>query len=246
MSASIKLISLNVEMWKHLDLVIPFLVHESPDAACIQELLEDDIPRFEKAIGASVHFAPRHKFLTPNGLQVIGTALLSRLPAAQISRKYYVGSENHIVVYDTTSEKTRHKTENCSVLFGMFEKNGAMFKIGTTHFTWSPDGKTTPAQRINMKKLLGFLSTYEDIVFAGDFNSPRGGEIFGMLADKYKDNVPKHYTTSIDGNFHRAGQLNFMVDGLFSTPGYAVSDVRMVSGLSDHRALVATVSRSEG
>ena len=81
-------------------------------------------------------------------------------------------------------------------------------------------------------------------MLCGDFNAPRGGEIFGLLAQKYKDNVPQKYTTSIDGILHRAGPLPFMVDGLFSTPGYTVSHVEMVCGISDHCALIANVASS--
>jgi len=240
---SLKLISINIEMWKHLDLVIPFVVREAPDVVCIQELLEDDIPEFEKAFSGSIHFAPMEKFLTPNGLQVTGVGLLSRLASRDISRAYYIGAEGRIIEYDMTSEQTRHETESCSVVFSTFDKDGAGFKIGTTHFTWSEDGQPNDYQRKNMRELLSVLETSEEFVLTGDFNAPRGGEIFSMLADKYKDNVPSHYTTSIDGNLHRAGQLNLMVDGIFSTQGYKVSNVEMVRGLSDHCALVARVSR---
>ncbi|MEK7132630.1 MAG: endonuclease/exonuclease/phosphatase family protein [Patescibacteria group bacterium] len=230
-------------MWKHLDIVIPFLIREAPDVVCIQELLEDDISKFENALGGLAHFAPRQKFITPNGLQVIGIALLSRLPAVEIYQKYYVGGENHIVAYDTTSEKTRHETESCAVLFGTFEKDGTEFKIGTTHFTWCPDGMATDFQREDMRKLLDILQSFGELILTGDFNAPRGGEIFSMLADKYKDNIPEQYMTSIDGNLHRAGQLNLMVDGLFSTPEYEVSNVQMIRGVSDHCALLAIVSK---
>src|SRR3989338_5627808 len=198
---SLKLISINIEMWKHLDLVIPFVVREAPDVVCIQEPLEDDIPKFEKAFSGSIHFAPMEKFLTPNGLQVTGVGLLSRVAARDASRAYYIGAEGRIIEYDMTSEQTRHETESCSVVFSTFDKDDASFKIGTTHFTWSEDGQPSDFQRTNMRKLLAILETSEEFVLTGDFNAPRGlpgqgGEIFSMLADKYKDNVPSHYTTS--------------------------------------------------
>jgi hypothetical protein len=37
-----------------------------------------------------------------------------------------------------------------------------------------------------------------------------------------------------------------MVDGLFSTPGYLVSDVELHSGVSDHMAITANVAKARG
>jgi endonuclease/exonuclease/phosphatase family metal-dependent hydrolase len=125
------------------------------------------------------------------------------------------------------------------------EKEGETFRVATTHFTWTPDGSADDYQRADVKKLLAILGGMGEFVLTGDFNAPRGGEIFGTLAEKYKDNVPSHYTTSIDGALHRAGPLELMVDGIFSTPGYAVSDVELVAGVSDHKAIVATVSSTD-
>ena len=70
-----------------------------------------------------------------------------------------------------------------------------------------------------------------------------------MLAAKYKDNVPVQYKTSIDVALHRLGKerpeefADKMVDGIFSTPLYEVKNVEMKGGVSDHCALVATVTK---
>ena len=64
------------------------------------------------------------------------------------------------------------------------------------------------------------------------------------MSDRFKDNIPLRYTTSIDPNLHRAGALELMVDGLFSTPGYVVSDVALHSGVSDHCAITCAISRA--
>ena len=34
-----------------------------------------------------------------------------------------------------------------------------------------------------------------------------------------------------------------MVDGLFTTPAYKASDVKLVDGISDHMAIVAKINR---
>ncbi|OGG53465.1 hypothetical protein A3H16_01920 [Candidatus Kaiserbacteria bacterium RIFCSPLOWO2_12_FULL_53_8] len=248
MSASIKLISLNIERSLHLDLVLPFLKEQQADVVCLQELSEPDISLFESELGSKCVFAPMiyHHSDTGSKPVINGNAVLTRLPLQSSMINYYVGDGKKIhdepPGYIPDHEAlVMVETDN--------EKGGDVFRIMTTHFTWTPDGSPSDAQRRDMKKLLHVLETLGEFVLAGDFNAPRGGEIFSMLAQKYKDNVPPHYVTSLDQKLHRAVKLrpheivDKMVDGIFSTPSYTVSDVEMVSGLSDHCALVATVSK---
>jgi hypothetical protein len=51
--------------------------------------------------------------------------------------------------------------------------------------------------------------------------------------------------TSIDPKLHRAGALQLMVDGLFTTPGYEASDVMLHTGVSDHCAITARIAPSQ-
>lgn len=245
--ASIKLVSLNVEMSKHLGTVLSFLGTQRPDVVCIQEILENDIARFAATLdGAEYVFAPTLRHMETEGYPIVGEAIFSRLRVVRKDAKYYVGNADNIpeLRHLEMLEKGVAAMKNCALVTMAVEKEGTLFTIGTTHFTWSPEGRATLEQRINMRRFLGTIALHEDVVFTGDFNAPRGGEIFSILADRYKDNVPARYTTSLDGNLHRAGPLSFMVDGLFSTPVYTVSNVEMVCGLSDHCALVADICRS--
>ena len=94
-----------------------------------------------------------------------------------------------------------------------------------------------------MQKIQSFINK-EPFVLAGDFNAPRGGEIFSHIAERYTDNIPPHYTTSIDGTLHRAGPIPFMVDGLFTTPSYRAKGVHLEFGVSDHAAVAATIEKN--
>jgi hypothetical protein len=78
----------------------------------------------------------------------------------------------------------------------------------------------------------------------GDFNAPRGKEIFSIFTEKLKDNIPLNYETSLDENLHRAGKLTYMVDGCFTTPEYVASDVELRFGVSDHAAVLATITKA--
>ena len=243
--ASIKLISLNTERSKHLGMVLSFLEKQKPDVVCVQEILENDVARFAAVLGGAEYvFAPVLRHMDTQGTPLVGEAIFSRLRAVRKDVQYYVGSADDIPEHIPSQGTEQGHAMNCALVTLVAEKEGGLFTIRTTHCTWSPDGEPTMAQRINMKALLGILKLREEFVLTGDFNAPRGGEIFSMLANTYKDNVPASYTTSIDGTLHRAGPLNLMVDGLFSTPQYSVSNVEMVCGLSDHCALVAEVSRN--
>ena len=75
-------------------------------------------------------------------------------------------------------------------------------------------------------------------------NAPRGNETFSRLEEKYKDNIPREYKTSIDQNLHKVKGIQFMVDGLFTTPVYKASNVKLVDGISDHMAVVAEINKN--
>jgi len=123
------------------------------------------------------------------------------------------------------------------------EKGGATFRVATTHFTWSEKGEASDLQKEDLGKLFPLLEGLREFVLCGDFNAPRGRTTFDAIAAKYKDNIPLEYTTSIDGSMHRAGNLPYMVDGLFTTPEYQASNVALNSGVSDHLAITATIHK---
>jgi hypothetical protein len=65
-----------------------------------------------------------------------------------------------------------------------------------------------------------------------------------MMASVMKDNIPPEVTTTLDQEIHGVKGLQFVVDGMFSQPPYVVNNVRVVTGVSDHCALVGEVSRA--
>jgi endonuclease/exonuclease/phosphatase family metal-dependent hydrolase len=244
----IRLVCLNIERSKHLDVIEAFLVAQKPDVVCLQELFERDIPFFEKLVGPCVAFGiyGQHPLDPPEeGFSMEGVGIFSALPVQENTVRFYVGSEDHARIRAPKSIPDDTSLVSCTLT-----KDGETFRIATTHFTWTPDGLPTEKQRIDMRALLAALGEQKELILCGDFNAPRGGEIFSMLAGAYKDNIPPEYKTSIDVNLHRAGKIvseemdKKMVDGLFSTPEYVVSDVGLHSGVSDHMAITATISKT--
>ena len=246
MAASISLISLNIERSKHLGTVVPFLKERNADVVCLQEVVEHDIPRLEEVVGPCCIFR-RETLVTNEGIEGVG--IFSRGEVHSNAAHCYVGTSGGLPTFDPTSAPTKHLTQNLWLLFCNLAFAEESFRIATTHFTWTPNGYPDDDQRRDIHSLLDLLGTSGEFVLAGDFNAPRGGEIFTQLAEKYKDNIPSKYITSLDISLHRAGKnkphelVDKMVDGLFSTPGYRVSDVELIPGISDHCAIVASVAK---
>ncbi len=240
--AGIKLISLNIERSKHLDFVLPFLEREKADVVCIQELMDYDIPALEQAAGGQAFYIGTTRHPAEDREGMFGIGMFSRSGFLDTRARFYHGTGIPDKLFDFTNQETKYNSESHAVALGDIEKDGVSFRIATTHFTWTPDGQPSDFQRQDMRKMLDILANVDEMALAGDFNAPRGGEIFSQLAARYRDNIPEEYTTSIDGALHRAGDLERMVDGLFTTPGYRASDVKLVGGVSDHMAIVATIN----
>ena len=240
MSTSVSLVQLNIELDRHFERIFPFLEKINPEVVCVQELRENDISYFEEKIHSKCFYVPMASKIV-NGVSVVfGVGIFSRLQVFSSGVKYYHGEEGSIPDFVPPIQDNI----NFALLYCDVIKDGLVFRIGTTHFTWSPKGKPDNFQYRDLPKLLDALKEVGEIVFAGDFNAPRGGEIFSELAKRYKDNVPAKYTTSIDTQFHKSPEIkDLMVDGIFSTNSYLVTEVEMICGLSDHCALVAKVNK---
>lgn len=243
-----KLISINIEGHRHLhERVLPFLLREKPDVVCLQEVFEVDVPVIEQALGMKGHFKPMVVVKEVNihirhALGVLGVAQFTRLPIQNLQTLYYVGGANQRtpLFFENNNPNSMHRP----LLWMTVSDGNQNFTIATTHFTWSTAGESTEEQQRDLDALFKILEMIPEFVICGDFNAPRGKATFARLAERYIDNIPPEITTTIDGTFHKAGQLDFMVDGLFSTSGYQVSGVRIVDGLSDHKGIVAEITRS--
>ncbi|TSC54866.1 MAG: endonuclease/exonuclease/phosphatase [Parcubacteria group bacterium LiPW_30] len=240
MADSISLVSLNIELDQHFERIFPFFEKVNPDVLCVQELREEDIPLFEKNIGVKCFYVPMAHQVYRGVSETFGVGIFSKLPVLSTGVKNYYGNAEKVPDYINPDQNTVSRV----LLYCDVVKNNSTFRVGTTHFTWTFGGVPDDLQRRDLKGFLLALEEAGEIVFTGDFNAPRGGEIFGELAKRFKDNVPQKYTTSIDVAFHKNPNIkNLMVDGIFSTKSYSVEGVEMICGLSDHCALVAKVSK---
>lgn len=239
-----KLISINIEGNKHLDLVIPFIKKENPDVLCVQEVIETTIPQLEKEFGMKAVYARMAYDLITHEGGLACVALFSKYELTATDICYYVGSDTTVtnVVHSSNPDDLHTFVQN-AVVFGTVTIDGRNYTIATTHGTWTPEGLSTDYQKNDFEKMIAILEAHKPFVLAGDFNAPRGRESFALLADRYKDCIPAEYTNSLDMTLHRAKHLNleYMVDGLFTTPEYEAQNVHLVDKVSDHMAIVAEI-----
>ncbi len=240
-----KVISLNIEAHKHLDKVIPFLKKEQPDVVNLQEVFKVDAPVLAQALEKDFQFLPMTNVTSsnmhnPDPLGEIGNVQLFPAGKATTYSRYYVGhGEKYLPIFfkDANPNSTWRGVSWIKIV-----EAGVTYTLATTHFTWSPKGETTELQLEHFKALSKILDIIGDCILTGDFNAPRGREIFTSLSTRYKDNIPTEVTTTIDGQFHKAGNLEYVVDGFFSTPKYLVRNVQVVGGVSDHKAIITEVT----
>ncbi len=243
---SIKLVSLNIEGNKHLEeRVLPFLIAEKPEVVTLQEVFLSDVPKIEETLAMNGIFIPmadvnyENEHLPARGLW--GVLHLTSLNVLESSYQYYYGVEEVIPEFFAKQDPN---SMNRVLVWQVVEKEGLLYRFATTHFTWSNDGQTIDLQRQTYQSLSQVLDTFPDLVLTGDFNAPRGKEIFTNLATKYTDNIPTGVTTTIDNNLHKAkANIQFVVDGCFTSKEYQAFGVRVVDGVSDHMAVVAEISR---
>ena len=213
---SLKLVSLNIERHKHLDLVGRFFSQLRPDVVCLQEVFQHDLERLSAAAEtAFCAFEPMGRLPQEPQPGIMGIAILSRSPIKNTQAHYYAGQPG--VIEDAIIGVPQTFSNISKILLRAdIDHDGTVFRIGTTHFTWTPDGNPDAFQRAHIVKLLAFLEEIGDFVLCGDFNAPRGGEIFGMLSSKYKDNIPLHYKTSLDISLHRQGKTKPVICAVIS------------------------------
>ncbi len=241
MPTGLSLLQLNIEQSKHLDRILPFLTKERPEVMCAQELQEQDVKVTGEALDAHHVFVPMAKRSYGNYSYPEGVGIFSRYPFTKTNEELYAGHGGEITVLDLSNPDQKYVTQGYKLLVCEIQKENEVFRVATTHFPWTPMGSTNDFQREALESLLKILKGLGEFILCGDFNAPRGKEIFDTLASHYTDNIPTEYSSSIDGEFHRSGPLELMVDGIFSTPGYKVSGVQRISGLSDHCGFTATI-----
>ncbi len=237
----LKLVSINIEGRKHLKTVGDFLAQESLDVVCLMEVCQEDILKIAGNNYPFVVFAPNDVIGNiggSQGLEPTGVAILSREVMVDVEKEYFGEKPRTQVVQPGSG------THAPVMLLATI---GDM-RIGAVHFTWTKKSSVSLLQMKHLDLLLKKLEKNE-LFLCGDFNIPRANEAYKKLAAHFKDNIPSEIVTTIDPIIHYAnrekpGMLQTVVDYMWSTPEYRVENVRVVSGVSDHCAVVCSVEKT--
>ncbi len=234
-----KIVSINIERHKHFERVVDFLKKENPEIICLMEVCESDVAILAGESYPFRVYAPNSVMPESEGVGTTGVAILSK-EMMDDYEVFYCGEKT-----DAHLVNTEFGGHTPTVILA----TSGTLQIGTIHFTWTSNGSVDDKQRHHMEVLLDYLSTKDKLIVCGDFNIPRGNEMYLRLAEKYKDNIPLTIDTTLDPELHRAnfeksGKLKYVVDYVWSTPTYEVSEVRVEQGVSDHCGLVFSVTQN--
>lgn len=243
MPESLKLITLNIEGNRHLDKQIAWLKQEKPDVLCLQELFAVDASVFAEELGLEPHFVPLSRVENENKYNIPtrglwGLGIFSALKTTSVQSYHYYGDDAEVPLF------TDPNSGNRALLAATVKKGRTAFNIATTHFTWSDQGEATEDQRRDLGRLMQLVSNFDELALCGDFNAPRGREIYSILAQTLEDQLPEKITTTIDPDMHYAGALELVVDSIFTTPGYKMTRVHTKSGISDHQAVIGHLKKA--
>ncbi len=247
-----KIVSLNFEGLKHFQtLIAPWLSHEQPDVLCCQEFPQRELTTVEGLLESLGHFSPMIKVVesgkfvgNPPGWYGVALFVKRSLVSqdtftqtAIFSDRFYLKENIDPVMYGPNSGWRTLVWADIPTS----SDNHKKLRVATTHFTWAPGGGINDLQRRDFISLSKLLDEVKPDILCADFNAPRGGEIFGQLSKRFRDNIPPEVTTTLDQNLHRMPGLQLVVDGMFSRPNVVIKNVRAIDGLSDHCALVGEI-----
>ena len=251
-----KIVSLNVENGLHIERHMHFLREHEGDVYCFQEMPEPHLVQYQRELKCPfVSFVPLSiKFVpdvanVPEGLPVQwGIAIISKYELEN-SKQHHIGAVgdtvphfDHDIAFEL-QQGSALQTAELSI-------DGTRFTVGNVHFPRGGRGQDImDYQRDSLLQLIAAMQTYEELVMAGDLNSPRRWEIFDTIAEHFTDNIPLSYPTTIDINLHKngakdpVGMSELVIDCLFTTPHYSVSNVVLFNGVSDHFAVTGDITK---
>ena len=238
-SNSLSVVTLNIEGNRHFERWIPVISGTAPDVLCLQEVFECDLEFLGGALGYRVEdigFLPMTTVSqeTKYNIPLRGTwgiAMFSKVPHTPYEKIYYNGS-------GTTPVFSAPNSVDRGLLWSVHTTpTGASIPLATTHFTWTAKGEASTEQHTDFLALKQRVATLPPHILCGDFNSPRGGELFAKFETLYTDGLPADITTTIDGSLHYAGNLELVVDTVFYQPPLKPVVQEVLAGVSDHKGI---------
>lgn len=229
----IKFLHLNIEGRKHLEPICSFLELNDIEVFCAQEIHTDTAQFIASKFGYLYKFSSMW-VTNPSETEPRGLAIFSKLDI----------KESKDIVLLPRIEGYEHGNDTFNLLAIEIEKDKKLYTFETVHLPVNyPGDLISEFQLAVFERLKEELVKFPEFILTGDFNSPRGTIIFDTLGLLYQDNIPKEIDSTIDPVLHRAPNLKLVVDGVFTTSNYKVSNIKVVEGLSDHKGVTGLLSK---
>jgi hypothetical protein len=232
-----------------------------PRIICLQDVQERHLDALVPSNYASRLFAPMCKHPLARGeIQPVGIGIFSTEPFLSISVDAYVGQVLPVqklegITVDAEGNSGNHDlvkvraTESRLLAVVGIMLGGRLVKIGTTHGPWVKGGIPDDHQSTsvgNLARLIDRAAHDCDVVVLGDFNIPRGGNLYSYFIEiaRLADYVPPHIDNTLDVNNHSLkGKVKVVSDYVFVSRGarIGVHSVQVHSGVSDHMAMRAMI-----
>lgn len=228
-----KLLSVNVEKRNHVELIKNLITKTDAEVVCLEEVCSDDLDLLLEKYPFRL-FGPNFRLVDGKEVGVVIAAKCN----IQGRLWYSDGNASREVPLEALGA---HRP-----ILILAEVSG--MTLGVVHFTWTREMSESDKQAKDLTRLLDYLGDRE-LILLGDFNIPRGNTTYQRLANKYLDNIPLDIVSTIDFDMHRAkreGKNRFeaVVDYIWSTRAYKVTNVQVISGVSDHCAIVCDIAKS--
>jgi len=263
----LNIIHLNIERDRHLDSVLQLIKNKNPDIICFEEAILENVKKIASELKYEFAFAPLVIIDEGNIKKEEGSAILSKLPIIKTNKYRYDDNKSDDTPVRTlkeidssvNGERPNDRFLYHSTLLAITIKcNNSLLTISTTHFPvvdhttrGLTDHELGSVENINeIENTRGYLDRLISIIrlinrpmiFTADLNNTRGEYIYDTLAHELIDIVPKTISSTIDPKLHRCPDLKLMVDTIMISPDISVDEFDIAEGISDHKALISTLS----
>ena len=244
----LKVITLNVWLFRFFDKIVDFLEKEKPDIVLLQEATSGTDQIFDRGLTNGVErlrevfpeyesvFHPIRTYQYDNFKMWMGCMILSRYPILSTNAHYY---------YEQLETVTNNNYNNTNFpgLLLTAKLNGIDLQVHTTHFLWSMHPDITDRQRGAVKNLLGLLEKNNRCIIGGDFNITDDSEIYKTLSRSLISDRPTDVKRTLHPEIHPIGtSKNLAVDFIFHKGKSIIKLESYVPEVpvSDHLPVVAT------
>ena len=238
----VSFLSLNIEADRHLDKVVSYLAANMPDVVFLQEVYKIHAEEIAAQFEYQLSFAPHVDFNISEHifkpLGEWGIATLTKVKPVNVQLDYY--SEHPVVIPHEFMKTLKHPR---ALLVSEIVIEGKRYFFANTHFTWALTTDADVVQLPDYQRLQKLLDKMPSFVLAGDLNTNRGSRVYQELASRYIDQLPSNVKSTLDPILFRKPELELVVDHLFSTPDYHMENVQVLTGLSDHCGIAATIKK---